>query len=100
MLQQNRLRPAPRSRQKISRHAMAEEGGASLGHLVGKQSENRRKIGTIATIFANSISGLRPCTHKSCGDSDQARLMSAMPLTAAPNPTSPDAPLLPPRCPP
>jgi hypothetical protein len=45
---QNRLRPAPRSRQKISRHAMAEEGGASPGHLVGKQSENRRKIGTIA----------------------------------------------------
>jgi hypothetical protein len=37
------------------RRAMGEEGRDSFHHLVGKQTENRRKIGTIATIFANSI---------------------------------------------
>src|SRR6516164_1450841 len=35
MPRQNRLRPALRSRRKICRRAMGEEGGASFDHLVG-----------------------------------------------------------------
>src|SRR5262249_57056524 len=35
MPRQNRLRPSPRSRRKICRRAMGEEGGESFDHLVG-----------------------------------------------------------------
>src|SRR5262245_49907379 len=42
MPRQNRLRPALRSRRKICRRAMGEEGGASLDHLVGAAGERKR----------------------------------------------------------
>src|SRR5262249_47072055 len=42
MPQQNRLRPSPRSRRKICRRAMGEEGGESLDHLVGNREQRRR----------------------------------------------------------
>src|SRR5215813_15656118 len=42
MPRQNRLRPSPRSRRKICRRAMEEEGGASFDHLVGEGEQHRR----------------------------------------------------------
>src|SRR5262245_53112628 len=50
MPRQNRLRPALRSRRKICRRAMGEEGGASFDHLVGAREQrwrhsNAKRIG-------------------------------------------------------
>src|SRR4029453_2356491 len=42
MPRQNRLRPSPRSRRKICRRAMEEEGGESFDHLVGAGEQGRR----------------------------------------------------------
>src|SRR5258708_4184894 len=39
MARQNRLRPSPRSRRKICRRAMEEEGGESFDHLVGERQK-------------------------------------------------------------
>src|SRR6516162_8395861 len=39
MPRQNRLRPALRSRLKICRRAMGEEGGASFDYLVGEREQ-------------------------------------------------------------
>src|SRR6266513_428810 len=36
MPRQNHLRPSPRSRRKICRHAMGQEGDESFDHLVGE----------------------------------------------------------------
>src|SRR5262249_31706588 len=44
MPRQNRSRPALRSRLKICRRAMGEEGGASFDHLVGTKRKCRRDI--------------------------------------------------------
>src|SRR5262245_30961740 len=41
MPRQNRLRPSPRSRQKICRRAIGEEGDGSFDHLVGGGKERR-----------------------------------------------------------
>src|SRR5262245_30344990 len=42
MPRQNRLRPSPRSRRKIFRRAMGEEGGESFDHLVGAGEQRWR----------------------------------------------------------
>src|SRR5439155_129487 len=44
MPRQNRLRPSPRSRRKICRRAMGEEGGESLDHLVSAGKQRRRHL--------------------------------------------------------
>src|SRR5260370_25023300 len=44
MPRQSRLRPSPRSRRKICRRAMGEEGGESFDHLVGAAQPQRRHL--------------------------------------------------------
>src|ERR1700730_4007218 len=81
MLRQNRLRPAPRSRRKISRRAMGEEGGASF-NLASPARVSLNDAGGLCALVQppgpGSCRALGPALHEALHSSR----LSVAPLSA------------------